>query len=207
MRSFLRQKSDSVENYTGPTGYSGLFSRRFHRKSDVRSHRVRSHRRHSPRRRLDPAPVTPTDIDPAARSRVPKPDVRKPDESSHPVQLVYARVRAPSHSRSSSLSLSLSLSRTHPLPPLPPPFCPFVLLLVSRSTANGRDERPGGPGLLHHVPAVSAVPEGPDAHHDDRAGPTGGVRVRVRGGQAAGRCSARMGRLSGPIPGQVQRDL
>lgn len=75
-----------------------------------------------------------------------------------------------------------------------------------RSTAIGRDERFGGSGLLHHVPTVSAVTEGRDVDHD-RARSAGGVCVRVRGGQAAGRRSARMGRLPGPLPGQVQRDL
>lgn len=93
------------------------------------------------------------------------------------------------------------LSFSHPSSALPP-----FALLCEISTAIGRDERPGGFGLLHHVPAVSTVPERPGADHD-RARPTGRVRVRVRGGQTAGRRSARMGRLSRPIPGQVQRNL
>lgn len=95
----------------------------------------------------------------------------------------------------------------HPLS-LSPSLYPSAPLSSSWTggTAIRQDERPGGSGLLHHVPVVPAVPEGSDANRG-RAGSTGGVRVRVRGGQAAGRDPARMGRLSGPIPGQIQLDL
>lgn len=107
---------------------------------------------------------------------------------------------AQSHPRPHILSLRPSSSSLY--------LCPSSLLSSSWAggTAIGQDDRPGGSGLLHHVPVVSAVPEGPDVDRN-RTGSAGGVRVRVRGGQAAGCDPARMGRLSGSIPGQIQLDL
>lgn len=145
----------------------------------------------------DPAPVTPSDIDPPVRVRAFRTTQARvqaivegylpPGEGS----LCSAHPSSPPIAFSSSFSLSLFLSLSL-YPPLSSSW--------TGGTAIGQDERPGGSGLLHHVPIVSAISEGSDV---DRAGSTGGICVCVRRGQATGRNLARMGRLSGPIPGQV----
>lgn len=94
--------------------------------------------------------------------------------------------------RSSSPSLSVSPSSSR--------------ILAGRRTSSRKDERSRGPRLLHHVPVVSAVPEGPDVDHR-QPGSARGVRVRLQGRQATGSRAARMGRLSGQIPGKIQCDL